>query len=150
MRSPESPPQSPSSRKTPAETPGRPWVSAGVFLLDGDCGGDSGDLIYIRLLDALQELPGIGRKRLDVAALAFRIDGVKRQAGFARAAHAGDHGDGVVRDVKVHVFQVVDARPAHADGFLLLDCCGSLIRDQGRAPTVGLSSPPKTLNYKSL
>ena len=59
------------------------WVAGGVLLLDGNGRRQAVDQVHVRLLDALQELPGIGGKRLDVAALAFRIDGVKGERGFA-------------------------------------------------------------------
>ncbi len=56
---------------------GRTRIARGVFLADGDGRGDPGDLVHIGLFHALQELPGIGGKGFDVAALAFGVDGVK-------------------------------------------------------------------------
>ena len=93
-------------------------VAAGVFLLDGDGGGDAFDFVHVGLLNALEELPGVSGERLDVAPLAFGVDGVESERGLARARDAGDHGDGAVGDVEVDVFQVVDAGAAHADGIL--------------------------------
>ena len=72
---------------------GRTRIARGVFLTDGDGRGDPGDLVHIGLFHALQELAGIGGKGFDVAALAFGVDGVKGQGGFAGTADAGDDGE---------------------------------------------------------
>ncbi len=58
---------------------GGPGVAAGCLLVDGDGRRQTFDLIHVRLVHLAQELPGIGRKRLDVAALAFGEDGIERQ-----------------------------------------------------------------------
>ncbi len=63
---------------------GGPRVAGRVLLLDGDGRRQTVDQVHVRLLDAFQELPGIGRKRFDVTALPFRIDGVESKRGFAR------------------------------------------------------------------
>ena len=89
---------------------GRARIARGVFLLDGDGRGDAGDFVHVGLFDALEELPRVGGERFDVAALAFGINGVEGQAGFARAGNAGDHGDGVMRNLEADVLKVVDAR----------------------------------------
>ena len=97
----------------------RARIARGVLLLDGDGGSDAGDFIHVRLLDALEKLPRIRRKRFDVAPLALGVNRVKREARFARSGNPRDHRDRVVRNIEADVLQVVDARPAHADGFLL-------------------------------
>ena len=51
----------------------RARIAAGVALLDGDGGRDAADLVGVGLLHALQELPGVGRERLHIAALALRV-----------------------------------------------------------------------------
>ncbi len=58
------------------------------------------------------------RGDLDVAALAFGVDGVEGERGFARTADAADDGEGVVRDVDVDALEVVG--PGSADGDLIL------------------------------
>jgi ribosomal protein L21 len=63
-----------------------------------------------------QELPRVGRQRLDVAALALGVDGVEGQRRLARAGQAGDHDQLVARQVEIDVLQVVGARTADADG----------------------------------
>ncbi len=44
-------------------------VAGLVLLLDGDGGGETVHVVHVGLFDALQELAGVGRERLDVAAL---------------------------------------------------------------------------------
>jgi hypothetical protein len=53
------------------------------FLLDRDGGREAVDLVDVRLLHHLQELPRIGREAFDIAALALGIDGVEGERGFA-------------------------------------------------------------------
>ena len=65
-----------------------------------------------------QKLARIGRQALGIAPLAFGIERVKRQAGFARARQPRDHHQLVARDVEVDVFEVVRARAADADALL--------------------------------
>ena len=119
-------------------------VAAGVLLLDGDGGGDAFDFIHVRLLDTLQELPGVGGERLDVASLPFGVDGVEGQGRLAGARHAGDDRDGVVENVQMDVFQVVDAGAPDADGVgqgcraaglgrRRLGCCSPGFEARGRA-----------------
>ena len=86
-----------------------------VLLLDGDGRGDAVDVIDVGLFDALEELARVGGERLDVAALAFGVDGVEGERGFAGAGDAGDDREGVVRDVDVDVLEVVRARAADGD-----------------------------------
>jgi hypothetical protein len=52
-------------------------VAAGVFLADGDGGGDAVDFVDLGLLHTLQELAGVGGERFDVAALPLSVDGVE-------------------------------------------------------------------------
>jgi hypothetical protein len=48
-------------------------------LLDGDGGREAVDAIDVGLRELLEELPRVGAERLDVAALAFCVDGVERE-----------------------------------------------------------------------
>jgi hypothetical protein len=90
-------------------------VAGLVLLLDGDGRCETVHVIDVRLLDAFEELAGVGRERLDVAALAFGVDGVERERGLAGARDAGDDGEGVVRDVHVHALEVVGAGSSDGD-----------------------------------
>lgn len=64
-----------------------------VFLLDGDGGWDALDGIDEGLVHAVEELADVGGKCFDVAALAFRVEGVEGEGGFSRAGGAGDDGE---------------------------------------------------------
>ena len=91
-------------------------VVAGGFLLDGNRRRQALDHVHIGLVHQLQKLPRIGGQALNIAALAFSVQRVKRQAGLARAAQAGDDHQLVARNVEVNVFEVVRACAANADG----------------------------------
>ncbi len=93
----------------------RARVLRGGLLLDRDGGRQAVDLVDVRLLHHLQELARIGRERLDVAALAFGIDGVEGERRLARAGQAGEHHQLVARDLEVDALQVVLACAANAD-----------------------------------
>src|SRR5207302_9498931 len=65
---------------------GRARAFAGALLLDADGRRQAADVLDLRLLHLAEELPGVGRQRLDVAPLPLRIDGVQGQRALARAA----------------------------------------------------------------
>ena len=90
-------------------------VAGLIFLLDGDGGGEAVHVVDVGLFDALEELAGVGGEGFDVAALAFGVDGVEGEGGFAGAGDAADDGEGVVRDVDVDALQVVGAGSADGD-----------------------------------
>ena len=95
---------------------GRARIVAGRLLLDGDRGRQPLDQIDIGLLHQLQELARVCRERLDVAPLAFGIQGVERQRRLARSRQPGDHHQTVAGQIEIDVAQVVGARTAHDDG----------------------------------
>ena len=64
---------------------GRARVGAGGLLLDGDRRRQPLDQVDVGLLHLLEELPGVGRQRLDVAPLPFGVDGVEGERRLARA-----------------------------------------------------------------
>ena len=90
-------------------------VMAPRLLLDRDGGGKPLDQVHVRLLHQLQELPRVGRERLDVAALSLRVERVECERGLAGARQPRDHDQPVARQVEVDVLEVVGARAAHAD-----------------------------------
>ena len=87
----------------------------GRLLLDRDRRRQALDVVDVGLLHHAQELARVGRQRLDVAALAFGVDGVERERGFAGTGQAGDHDQLVARQVEIDVLQVVRPRAADAD-----------------------------------
>ena len=54
-------------------------VVRGGLLLDRDRRGQTLNVVHVRLFHHREELPGIGGKRLDIAALAFSIEGIESQ-----------------------------------------------------------------------
>ena len=59
-------------------------------LLDGDRRREPLDAVDVGLGELLEELPRVGRERLDVAPLPLGVDGVERERRLARAARPGD------------------------------------------------------------
>ena len=93
----------------------RTRVARAHFLLDCNSRGKALDVVYFGLLELAQKLSGIGRQRFDVPALAFGVQGVKCERGFARSAHPGNHHQMAVRKSHMNVFQVVHAGTFYAD-----------------------------------
>ena len=79
------------------------------------CGGETFDEIDVGLLELVEELTRVGGERLDVAPLAFGVEGVEREGRLAGSADAGDHDQLVPRDRDVDVFQVVLAGTGDSD-----------------------------------
>ncbi len=94
---------------------GRPGVARGGLLLDRDGRREALDGIDVRLLHQLQELPGVGRQALDIAALPLGIDRVEGEGRFARARQPRQHDQAVAGHVDIDVLEVVLARAANPD-----------------------------------
>ena len=86
------------------------------LLLDGDGRRQAFDAVDIGFVHHRQELPRVCRQGLHVTPLAFGIQGVERQRGFARTRQARDHDELVAGQVDVDVLEVVGARAADLDG----------------------------------
>ena len=93
----------------------RARVLRGGLLLDRDRRRQAGDRIDVRLLHQLEELAGVGREALDVAALAVGIDRVERERALARAREPGDHHQPVARQIEIDRSEVMLARAANPD-----------------------------------
>ena len=91
----------------------RARVADAVLLPDRDRRRDAVDAIDVRLLHPLEELPRVGRQRLDVAPLPFGVDRVEGERRLPRPAHAGDDDQLAERQRDVDVLEVVRARAAH-------------------------------------
>ena len=88
-------------------TNGRTRVLVGGLLFDADDRTQTGNLIYIRALHIAQEVAGIGRERLDIAALTLGKDGIESQRRLARTRKSGYHGEGVAWNLNINVLEVV-------------------------------------------
>ena len=94
---------------------GRPRVVRRRLLLDRDRGRQPFDQVDVGLLHQLQELPRVGRQRLDVAPLPLRVERVEGERALPRSRQAGHHDELVPRQVEVQVLEVVRACAADAD-----------------------------------
>lgn len=88
-------------------------ILVGRLLLNGDDGGETRDLVHVGALHIAQEIAGIGRESLDIAALALGIDGVESQRRLARPAQAGEDRERVAGNDDINILQIVDARAQH-------------------------------------
>ena len=85
------------------------------LLLDRNRRTQPVNRVHVRTLHLVQKLPRIGRQRLHVAPLPFRIDRVEGQRRLARSAQPRDHRQRVPRDLHADVLQIVHPRPMHGD-----------------------------------
>ena len=90
-------------------------ISTRRTLLDGDCGGQSLDPFHIWLLHLIEELTGIGRKRLHITSLPFGIKCIKGQRGLPATRESRHNGQRITGNPHVHIPQVVDLRPLNDD-----------------------------------
>ena len=88
-----------------------PTVERGFFEVDfwsiETAGREALDEVDVGLVHLAEELAGVRRQRLDVAALALGEDRVERERRLARAGEAGEHDQGVARQVERDVLEVV-------------------------------------------
>ena len=64
-------------------------------------------MVHVGLLHHAQELPGIGGERFHVPALAFRIERIERERGFAGAGDARYDDQLIPGDRDADIFEVV-------------------------------------------
>ncbi len=97
----------------------RPDGRAGALhprgAVDGDRRGDPVDQVRLRLVHPVEELAGVGGEALDVAALPLGVEGIEGEGRLARAAHPGDDGERVERQVERDVLEVMLACAANTD-----------------------------------
>lgn len=74
-------------------------VVGGALLINGDSRGEALNVLHIGLLQAAEELAGIGRERFDIAALALSKNGMEGQRRLAGTRQAGDDNELVARDI---------------------------------------------------
>ncbi len=92
---------------------GRTRVARGRLLVDGDGGRQALDEVDVWLVHLPEELTGVGRERLDVAALALGVDGVEGQGRLARPGQAGEDDQPVPGQIDGDIAQIVLAGPAN-------------------------------------
>ena len=92
-------------------------VARGRLLVDRDRRAQALDRVHVGLLHLAQELACVGGQRLDVAALALRVDRVEGEARLARAREPRDHDQRVARQLEVDALEVV--RSGAGDGYLV-------------------------------
>ena len=66
-----------------------------------------------------QELAGVARKRLDVAALPLGVEGIEGQRAFAGAAYPGEDDELIAGQVEVDVAEIVFACAPNDDGVVV-------------------------------
>ena len=82
------------------------------MAIDGDRPVDQ---IDVRLLHLLEKLAGVGRQRLDVAALALGVNRVEGQRRLAGSGKAGNDDQLVAGEIDVNILEVVHAGAAHCN-----------------------------------
>ncbi len=73
------------------------------------------DQINVRPFELMEELPGVGRKALDILPLSLGVEGVEGQRALARPAGAGDDDQAIAGQGEIEVLQVVRAGSVDAD-----------------------------------
>ena len=85
----------------------RSRVARSRLLVDRDRRRETFDEVDVGLVHLAEELPGVGRQRLDVAPLALGEDRVERQARLPRTGQPGEHDQRVAGQIERDVLQVV-------------------------------------------
>ena len=101
-------------------------VAVGRFLVDGDCGRQSLDILHVGFFHLSQELAGIGREGLHVAALSLRIDRIEGERGLARAGQAGQDDQLVAGDGHIDSLEIVLVGTPDPDAVLRVDLPAAL------------------------
>ncbi len=86
------------------------------FLVNGDGRREPLNGIDVGLVQLAEKLPGIGGQRLDISALPFGIDRVKRQRALAGPGDAGQHHQFVAWNLNVYIPKIVGTRAPYAYG----------------------------------
>ena len=94
---------------------GRAGIVGSGLLLDRNRRRQALDVVDVGFLHHGQELPGVRRQRLDVAALALGVEGVEGQRGLPGAGQTRDHDELVPGDVEIDVLEVVGSCSAYRD-----------------------------------
>ena len=101
----------------------RARILRGCLLLDRYRRRQAVDVLDIGFLHHLEELARIGTQTLDVASLAFGIDGIEGKGRLARPAQSGHDDQTVPGELDVDTLEIVLPRAAYADALVH---CGSV------------------------
>ena len=93
----------------------RSGVADAVLLANRNRRADAFDRVDVGLLHPLEELAGVGRQRLNIPALALRINRVEGERRLARPADTRHHHQGPLRDGQIDVLEVVGTGAADDD-----------------------------------
>src|SRR5208282_1846728 len=109
--------------------------------------------VGVGLFDALEKLPRVSRERLHITPLAFRINRVEGKGRLARPRDTRHHGQLIVRNLKINVFEIVHTRAANRNAFRGCESRhrasnGSPFSSAGRSPS-GFSDRCRILYYKT-
>ena len=104
-------------------------ILIGGLLLYGDHGREASDLVYIGTLHATEEVAGIGREGLYIAALPLGKEGIECQGGFTATAQTGNHRERTVRDGGIDILQVMLAGSVDFDAAPLIPPKGGRLAD---------------------
>ena len=139
----------------------RARVARRRLLVDRDRRAEAVDVVDVRLLHHLEELPRVRGERLDVAALPLRVDRVEGKARLPGAREPGDADQAIPRQPDGDVLQVVLAGAvdnqlvgSHSEPFYRANVCsgrGSGVRFRGTDSTrAALISPMRFRNNAGL
>ena len=106
-----------------------------IGLVNGNGRGHTFNFVDCRFVHAVQKLSGVGAEGFNIAALPLGKQGVKHQAGFARATRAGDHRQLPGTDIQIQIFQIVLACAADADDSLGHGERVRLVRQKWKTPS---------------
>ncbi len=76
-------------------------------MVDGDCRGQSVNIVNIGLIHLSEEHAGVGAEALHIAALTLSVNCIEGKAGFAAARKPGHDHELVSRYFNINVFKVV-------------------------------------------
>ena len=80
---------------------------------------DVADLVDLRPLALFEEVARVGGHRLHEAAVPLGVDGVEGERRLAGTGQAGHHHERIAWQVDVHILQIVFARAANGEKFLV-------------------------------
>ena len=86
---------------------GRTRAPCGCLLLDRNRRRKPFDGIHVRWFQAIEKLPGVGRKRFDVSALSFGVKRVEGEAGFSGPAQTRNDSEPVAGNFHINALEIV-------------------------------------------